>query len=127
MPAMGLKVGALARRVGVTVRTLHHYDRIGLVVPTARTGAGHRLYGERDVRRLAQVMLLRGLGMSLHDIDRTLQRGARGHAMRDLLQRHVGMLRERMKAESVLCARLEQLLTRCIHAAAMSPRTIFWT
>lgn len=46
------KVGALARAAGLTVRTLHHYDHIGLLSPSARTGAGHRLYSEADVARL---------------------------------------------------------------------------
>lgn len=49
---MNMKVGALARRTGLTVRTLHHYDEIGLLRPTQRTTAGHRLYGDEEVRRL---------------------------------------------------------------------------
>src|SRR3954463_11876925 len=106
----GLKVGALAKRAGVTVRTLHHYHRIGLVVPTARTGAGHRLYGERDIRRLTQVMLLRGLGMQLHDIARALRARANAAAMETLLQRHIDLLRERIQAEGQLCRRMESLM-----------------
>jgi DNA-binding transcriptional MerR regulator len=109
-PMTGLKVGALAKRAGVTVRTLHHYDRIGLVVPTARSGAGHRLYGERDVRRLTQVVLLRGLGMSLDEIGRALGAGGRGHTIRELLRRRAALLRERVRAESELCERMEGLL-----------------
>lgn len=49
------KVGELATEAGLTVRTLHHYDRIGLVHPAGRTNAGHRLYTEADVARLYQV------------------------------------------------------------------------
>lgn len=60
-----LKVGELARRSGLTVRTLHHYDEIGLVRPSARTEAGYRLYDERDVARLHAVQALRQLGFGL--------------------------------------------------------------
>ena len=53
------KVGSLASATGLTVRTLHHYDHIGLVSPSGRTPSGHRLYEESDVRRLYQVLALR--------------------------------------------------------------------
>ncbi|WP_024803113.1 MerR family transcriptional regulator [Nocardia sp. BMG51109] len=62
------KVGELATEAGLTVRTLHHYDRIGLVCPAQRTYSGHRLYAEADVRRLYQVMALRQLGLRLDTI-----------------------------------------------------------
>ena len=54
-----LKVGELARRTGLTVRTLHHYDEIGLLRPSLHTDSGHRLYTGRDVARLQQVLSLR--------------------------------------------------------------------
>ena len=60
-----LKVGDLARRTGLTVRTLHHYDLIGLLKPSLHTESGHRLYTGRDVGRLQQVLSrLRPLGFS---------------------------------------------------------------
>ncbi|WP_370591337.1 MerR family transcriptional regulator [Saccharopolyspora montiporae] len=62
------KVGEIAERAGLTVRALHHWDRIGLVRPSARTGSGHRLYGDADVRRLYEVVALRDLGLSLDAI-----------------------------------------------------------
>lgn len=49
-------VSQLATLAGVTVRTLHHYDRIGLLTPSSRTGAGYRLYGESDLFRLQQIL-----------------------------------------------------------------------
>jgi DNA-binding transcriptional MerR regulator len=61
-------IGELARASGVTVRTLHHYDRIGLVSPAERTAAGHRRYTEADVRRLYRVRALCGHGLSLDEI-----------------------------------------------------------
>ena len=47
------KASVFARLSGVTVRTLHHYDRLGLLEPSGRSAAGYRLYGERDFVRLA--------------------------------------------------------------------------
>ncbi len=62
------KVGELARSTGLTVRTLHHYDQVGLVQPSGRTVAGHRLYDAGDVQRLYQVVALRALGLSLEAV-----------------------------------------------------------
>lgn len=63
-----LKVGELAQRAGLTVRTLHHYDSIGLLRPSARSDGGYRLYDRDDVARLQQIQALRRLGMALADI-----------------------------------------------------------
>jgi len=62
-----LTVGEVAELTGVTVRTLHHYDRRGLVRP-ARTAAGYRLYGPDDVARLQEVVAYRRLGFGLDEI-----------------------------------------------------------
>lgn len=69
---MRLKVGELARRSGLTVRTLHHYHRIGLLEPSARSDAGYRLYTPDDVTWLYRIVALRRLGLSLTDIGTTL-------------------------------------------------------
>jgi MerR family transcriptional regulator, thiopeptide resistance regulator len=61
-------IGELARASGLTVRTLHHYDEIGLVRAGERTASGHRRYTEVDLRRLYRVRALRGLGLSLEEI-----------------------------------------------------------
>lgn len=65
---MHLKVGELARRTGVTVRTLHHYDEIGLLKPSGRSEGGYRLYVAADVARLHSIQALRQLGLALADI-----------------------------------------------------------
>ncbi|MCH7995122.1 MAG: MerR family transcriptional regulator, partial [Planctomycetes bacterium] len=62
------KVGELATQTGVSVRTLHDYDEIGLLSPSQRTGSGHRLYGADDVVRLQQIKSCRQLGFSLAEI-----------------------------------------------------------
>ena len=61
-------MGRLARRLGLTVRTLHHYDEIGLLVPSRRSGAGYRLYTEDDITRLQHVVVYRRLGFALEEI-----------------------------------------------------------
>lgn len=64
----GLTVGAAASHVGVTVRTLHHWDAIGLVRPSGRTTGGYRLYSAADVARMHRVLVYRELGLPLDDI-----------------------------------------------------------
>ena len=65
---MLLRVGELARRAGLTVRTLHHYDEIGLLQPSGRSASGYRLYSQADVQRLHAIQTLRHLGLALADI-----------------------------------------------------------
>jgi DNA-binding transcriptional MerR regulator len=67
------RVGEFAALSGVSVRTLHHYDQLGLLRPSRRTEARHRLYTERDLLNLQQVLTLRYLGFSLEQIGRLLQ------------------------------------------------------
>jgi DNA-binding transcriptional MerR regulator len=62
------RVSEFAALTGVTVRALHHYDRLGLVRPTGRSAAGYRLYGARDFARLQQVVTLKFIGLSLKEI-----------------------------------------------------------
>jgi predicted transcriptional regulator len=54
---VGYSVGELARLAGVSVRTLHHYDHIGLLVPSERTAAGYRQYSAADVARLHRILV----------------------------------------------------------------------
>ena len=62
---MGYSVSRVAALAGVTVRTLHHYDEIGLLVPSARTSAGYRIYTDNDLERLQQIRFYRELGFGL--------------------------------------------------------------
>lgn len=72
-----LKVGQLAKKVCLSVRTLHHYDDIGLLSPSVRTEAGHRLYNTADIARLHRIQALKQLGISLHQISELLQNDQR--------------------------------------------------
>ena len=68
------QVKDVARLTGVSVRTLHHYDAIGLLVPGGRTAAGYRLYTDADLLRLQQILIGRELGLPLEDIRRSIGR-----------------------------------------------------
>ncbi|NBE99810.1 MerR family transcriptional regulator [Nonomuraea sp. KC401] len=65
---MSFSVGQVARLAGITVRTLHHYDEIGLLTPGERTHAGYRRYTDADLTRLQQILLYRELGFGLDEI-----------------------------------------------------------
>jgi DNA-binding transcriptional MerR regulator len=86
---MAFTVGELARLTGITVRALHHYDEIGLVVPSHRTAAGYRLYDDRDVIRLQQVLLFRELGLPLDEIAFAIDEAG---TREELLRKHRAVL-----------------------------------
>jgi|SRR5580704_2279181 DNA-binding transcriptional MerR regulator len=67
------KVGELARATGLTVRALHYYEEIGLLRPSRRSSAGHRLYDAADVARLYRISLLRRLGFPLDQITSVIE------------------------------------------------------
>ncbi|MDO8847243.1 MAG: MerR family transcriptional regulator [Coriobacteriia bacterium] len=71
-----LTVSEVSRLAGVSVRALHHYDELGLLVPSARTEAGYRLYGRDDLDRLQEILLFRELEIPLDDIGVLLAGGA---------------------------------------------------
>jgi DNA-binding transcriptional MerR regulator len=67
------KIGELAKQTGLTVRTLHHYDKIGLFHPSFTTEAGHRLYSEDDLKHLHKIVLFKQLGFSLEEINKIMK------------------------------------------------------
>ena len=69
---MALTVSQVAKLTGVSVRALHHYDEIGLLRPSGRSGAGYRLYSEGDLERLQQVLFFRALELPLEEIHRIM-------------------------------------------------------
>ncbi len=70
---MPLTVGQMAELAGVTVRTLHHYDALGLLTPGARSTAGYRLYEDADCERLQEILFYRELGFGLEGISTILR------------------------------------------------------
>ncbi|MDH6195353.1 DNA-binding transcriptional MerR regulator [Mycobacterium frederiksbergense] len=90
-------VGAVAALTGISVRTLHHYDHIGLVVPSVRTAAGYRNYTDTDIERLHLVLVYRSVGLALDEI-RSLLDDAGADVLAHLRRQH-----------SLLCDQAEQL------------------
>jgi MerR family transcriptional regulator, thiopeptide resistance regulator len=107
------RVGEFAALTGVSIRTLHHYDRMGLLRPAARSEAGYRLYVEQDLLRLQQILTLRYLGFPLKQIGTLLDRP--DFDLLDSLRIQRGALRARMaeleRIEGDLAALLDRRLS----------------
>jgi DNA-binding transcriptional MerR regulator len=82
-----------AELAGVTVRTLHHYDRLGLLKPICRSDAGYRLYSRRDLVQLEQIVVLKFLGLPLKSIARLLK--SETGSLPDVLERQHRVLTDR--------------------------------
>ncbi len=104
------KIGELARRTGLTVRTLHHYDAIGLLSPEERSGGGHRVYGEADVQRLYRIVSLRSLGFPLEAIGAALD--GNDVDARAAVEDHLARLEDQIEQQRRLRVSLRQLLER---------------
>jgi len=98
------KVGELASLTGLTVRTLHHYDEIGVLKPSEYSNSGHRLYVEEDIIRLQQILSLKQLGFSLEEIKDCLQNPDFSPAK--AIKSHVDKLNQQIE--------LQQQLTRLL-------------
>jgi DNA-binding transcriptional MerR regulator len=113
-----LKIGELARRVGVSVRTLHHYDEIGLLSPGARTPAGHRLYGMAEVERLQRIASLRHLGLPLDEIRDCLARPE--YSLERVLDLHVERMERDIARQERACDVVRALRDRLRTAEGVS-------
>ncbi|WP_338749255.1 MerR family transcriptional regulator [Janibacter alittae] len=102
-----LTVGQVAETFGVTVRTLHHYDEVGLLPPSERTRAGYRLYTSQDLQRLGTIVVYRRLGFALEEIGELLE--ADGAEVVDHLRRQRDLVRDRL-------ARMTELVDAIEHA-----------
>lgn len=110
MSAKTFTVSQVARMAHVTVRTLHHYDEIGLLVPSQRTGKGYRQYTERDLERLQQILLFKELGFALEAIAVLIDEPA--------AERRAALLarREKLKVEQRKAAAVLRAIETAIHA-----------
>ena len=105
------QVKDVAKLTGVSIRTLHHYDAIGLLVPGSRTTAGYRLYTDADLLRLQQILIGRELGLPLEEIRRSLDdpRFDRKGALLDQRQR----LCERARQADAMIRAIDAALAAC--------------
>jgi DNA-binding transcriptional MerR regulator len=114
-----LKIGQLARRLGLNVRTLRYYESIGLLPPPSRTEGGYRLYSEADERRLRFVLEAKQVGLSLEEIGRILELGRHGSAcdyVRETVLRHIGEIDAQIEELQRLRATLSEIV-----AARLTP------
>ena len=101
------KIGELARRTGLSVRTLHYYDEIGLLSPSHHTEAGHRLYTDDDIVRLQQIRSLQQLGFSLEEVRACLDRP--DFSPQRVIELHITALSEQFELQRRLCERLQAI------------------
>lgn len=121
-----LTVGGVAKLVGVSVRTLHHWDRIGLVSPALRTNADYRIYSPADIERIHAVLTYRALGFPLQEIQRLLDDpdvDAMAHLRRQrvLLIEQIDRLRRMTKAVETMM----EAKTMGIELSAQQQREVF--
>jgi DNA-binding transcriptional MerR regulator len=109
MTASTYKIGQMASRMGISVRTLRHYDAIGLLSPSCRTAAGHRIYTDREVSRLHKIVALRRMGFSLAHV-RTIVSGDTRKAY-VVLEGHAQRLREQMARQREILNRLDAVVS----------------
>jgi MerR family transcriptional regulator, thiopeptide resistance regulator len=101
-------VGAVAALTGISVRTLHHYDHIGLVVPSVRTPAGYRGYTDADIERLHLVLVYRSVGLQLEEI-RTLLDDVNADVLEHLQRQHQLLLEQADRLQHTIKA-VEELM-----------------
>lgn len=119
-------IGELAKDCGITVRALHHYDQIGLLPASERTGSGHRRYTENDLHRLYRIRALQMLGLSLEEIRGALDAPDSLATLRQLLVGQLGELSEREGQIRALQLQIRGLL-RTVEASSMPGPEQFMT
>ncbi|MGH3159778.1 MAG: MerR family transcriptional regulator [Streptosporangiaceae bacterium] len=105
----GLKVGELARASGLSIRAVRYYDQIGLLTPSRRSPAGHRVYDDTDVRRLYRICLLRRAGLPLAEIGKALDEP--GWDLRDAMAAHLELIDRQQAVGAALRRRLAAMLS----------------
>ena len=104
---MLIQVGELAKRAGITVRTLHHYEQTGLLLPSARSSAGYRLYNLADIQRLHTIQALAKAGMELAAIRELLAQQTL--PLGEILDVQIAMLDKQLRTIGTLRSQLSQL------------------
>jgi DNA-binding transcriptional MerR regulator/uncharacterized glyoxalase superfamily protein PhnB len=124
-PGRTWKVGAVAKATGLTVRTLHHYDDIGLLKPSARLTGGHRVYDAEDVARLYRIIRLRQLGFPLSQVAAVLADPE--WQLAPAIERHLAEARHRAAMASRLCTRLAAMAAELARQENPAPQELFST
>ncbi len=122
------RAGEFAALTGVSVRTLHHYDRIGLLRPSGYSEGGHRLYGPEDVRRLKFIRHARELGFGIEEIRELLHLSDNPDtscSAADIIARsHLEQVELRLKKLQALRKELKRMVEECHHGRVSHCRVI---
>lgn len=113
-----LKIGALAKKTGLTVRALHHYDEIGLLSPSFRSESGHRLYTEKDVQKLQEITLLQLMGFSLAEIKLCLEN--KDFPFQEMAKSHLQRIQIAIQSQKALYNRIESIINAFNNEQALS-------
>ena len=117
------KIGTVAKRTGLSVRALQYYEEIALVIPSARTAAGHRVYSEHDLERLQRILSLRSLGLTIAQARQCLDDP--GFSPLALLELQATRLRAELDQKQLLCARIEGLARQLRTRGSLEPEQLF--
>ncbi|MBT2617578.1 MerR family transcriptional regulator [Bacillus sp. ISL-78] len=101
------KVGELAKQTGLTVRMLHHYDKIGLFSPSQSSHKGHRIYTEIDITKLQQIISLKQLGFALDEIKEMMENPNLNPV--ELIKVQLESVKKTIQIQEQLCSRLERI------------------
>lgn len=114
-----MRIGELARQVGISVRTLHYYEELRLLQPVARTGSGYRLYDQEALLRLQTIKRMKLLGLKLAEIRHLIETYEEAGAcdpvreqLYDLLRMHIQHINEQIAELALLKQSLQQYLDR---------------
>lgn len=120
---MSYKIGEVARLAKVSIKTLHHYDAIGLLVPTGRTESGYRLYSMHDLLRLQQILIYRELEFSLEQIHHLMANPAFDYLQALKQQKH--QLEEKQNKLTNVIGLIDRMITNNEEDSAMSLKEMF--
>ncbi|MCM3672110.1 MerR family transcriptional regulator [Mesobacillus maritimus] len=116
------KIGELAKLTGLTVRTLHHYDQIGLFSASQVSDSGHRIYSESDIRKLQQILSFKQLGLSLEEIKEMLKKQSLDRVQ--VIKMQMQKVKKQIQLQEELYTRLENIYTLLDSEKDVSPNQL---
>ena len=97
------KISEVSKLTGVSIRMLHHYDKIGLLIPSQKTEAKYRLYNNEDLKRLYEILILKELDFSLKEIKNILDSNS-SNIEKNLLKQKELIKEKKKRLENILCS-----------------------
>lgn len=119
------KIGEVAEKTGISIRSLRHYDEIGLLKPSGHSESGYRLYSKDDILRLQQIVSLKQMKIPLKTIRSMLEDDSM--TLKQTLQMQQAVLKEQLNAQQKLCARIDHLLSQLSDQQEISLESVYET